>query len=388
MKSFKYVNGTEIVFGSGALHQVGEITRRYGQRALLVTTPVVAYMQPLIDKITARLTDSGVNVAFFDGVVPNPTTESITAGARRAREFKADVVIGFGGGSSMDTAKAIAVEATHPGTAWDYLFFKQPPSATTLPIIAITTTSGTGSHVTQVAVLSENDTKTKSAIYNDIILPKVAIVDPSLMLTLPKSVTAMTGFDAFTHAFESMIHPATSPFIEMMAKEVIHIVINTLPLVLRNHQDLELREKMAWADTLAGLCIKSAGVTLPHGQGMAISGLFSHVAHGEALAIVYPAFIRFTWQSAIPAFAVLARELDPTLTKCPDNEAAEHSAQLMKAFLSEIGLNKTLRDVGMTEKEIPELAVASMLLPDYKGNPRIATSEEMIALIKEAYYGA
>jgi len=201
----------------------------------------------------------------------------------------------------MDSAKAISVEATHPGTSWDYLFYKtpQPDSLKLLPVIAISTTSGTGSQVTQVAVITNSQLRDKSALYNNILYPKVSIVDPELMLSVPKFVTATTGFDVLCHAFESTINPATGAYVDLLAWEAISIVVDYLPKVLDNLSDIEAREKLAWADTLAGLCIANAGVTLPHGMGMAIGGMYPHVAHGESLAIVYPAFVEFTYEAAI-----------------------------------------------------------------------------------------
>jgi alcohol dehydrogenase class IV len=150
-------------------------------------------------------------------------------------------------------------------------------------------------------------------------------------------------------------------------------------------QDIDAREKMAWADTLAGLCIANAGVTLPHGMGMAIGGMYPQVAHGEALAIVYPAFAEFTWESAIPQFSKLARILNPDLNTLSDRDAASQSPAEITGFLKLIKLNKSLSDVGMPEDEILQLATQCMVLPDYRGNPRVADESEMIGLVKSCF---
>jgi alcohol dehydrogenase class IV len=142
---------------------------------------------------------------------------------------------------------------------------------------------------------------------------------------------------------------------------------------------------MAWADTLAGLCIANAGVTLPHGMGMAIGGMYPNVAHGEALAIVYPAFTRFTWESAVPQFAKLARTLNHGLKDLSDGQAAGKSVEEVDKFLKNIGLWVSLKDKGMPENEINLLAKQCMVLPDYKGNPRVASEEEMIELVRLSY---
>ena len=386
MKHFNYHQPTKIIFGAGRINEAGEIVKEYGTRCLLVTTPAVAATEAQFDKVKGILQAGGVEVAHFDQVIPNPTTGTSAAGAAMAREHRADVIVGLGGGSSMDAAKAIAVEATHEGSAWDYLFYKKEPTDKTLPMVAISTTSGTGSQVTQVSVITNLDERDKSALYHPQCFPRVCIVDPELMVTVPKQVTAPTGFDVFCHAFESTINPGSGAYVELLAWEAISIVADILPGLLDDLQDVKAREKMAWADTLAGLCIASAGVTLPHGMGMAIGGMYPHVAHGESLAIVYPACTRFTYASAIPQYSKMARILNPSLEGKSDREAAEASVGEVEKLLQKVGLHKKLKDVNMPESEIGVLAKQCMVLPDYKGNPRVATEDEIEELVKESYY--
>jgi len=388
MKAFNYHQSTRILFGTGRIKELGDVSRKYGENALLVSTPAAI---PALEKqyaiVKKILAEAGIKVSHFDGVIPNPTVEIITAGAKMARESGAQLIIGLGGGSSMDAAKAISVEATHPGISWDYLFYKtpQPDERKLLPIIAVSTTSGTGSQVTQVAVVTNSATRDKSALYNNILYPQVCIVDPELMLSVPKFVTATTGFDVLCHAFESTINPGTGAYVDLLAWEAISLVAGNLPFLLENPGDIKLRENMAWADTLAGLCIANAGVTLPHGMGMAIGGMYPNVAHGESLAIVYPAFARFTWKSAIPQFSKLARVFNLNLKSVTDEQAAEKSVEEIDKFLKRIGLWISLKEKGMPESEIEALAKQCMVLPDYKGNPRVASKEEMIELVRQSY---
>jgi alcohol dehydrogenase class IV len=385
MKHFNYHQPTKIVFGTGRIAEAGDIAKGFGTRCLLVTTPAVPATAAQFDKVKEILRSAGMEVAHFDRVIPNPTTETSAAGARMARQHRADVIVGLGGGSSMDAAKAIAVEATHEGSAWDYLFYKKEPTDSTLPVIAISTTSGTGSQVTQVSVITNTAERDKSALYHPQCFPKVCIVDPNLMVTVPKQVTAPTGFDVFCHAFESTINPGSGAYVELLAWEAIAIVADTLPVLLNDLQNVGARERMAWADTLAGLCIASAGVTLPHGMGMAIGGMYPHVAHGESLAIVYPACTKFTYASAERQYGRMARILNPSLEVKSDREAAAASVVEIEHLLQRIGLHKKLRDVDMPESEIEALARQCMVLPDYQGNPRVATPEEMVELVKESY---
>jgi alcohol dehydrogenase class IV len=309
----------------------------------------------------------------------------VTAGARAAREFKADVLLGLGGGSSMDTAKAIAVEATHAGTAWDYLFFREnQPTEKTLPVVAVTTTSGTGSHVTQVAVVTNLPEKNKSALFHPVLYPRISIVDPELMLTMPGRVTASTGFDVFAHAFESYINPGGSPYTDLMAIEALTIVAKSLPAAVKNGRDLEARERMAWADTLAGLCIANSGVTLPHGIGMAIGGLYPHVSHGEALAVVYPAILRYSYRAAPVKFAAVGRIFDKGIAGERGLKAAEKACAALGRFFKKIGMDLKLSDLRVPEEELAALAIQSLVLPDYKNHPRIASVEEISKILRES----
>ena len=386
MKSFDYFQPTEILFGRGRVAEVGEAVARFGKRCLVVTEANVEALEPVFAKAQTSLEEAGVAVARFDGVIPNPTTDTITAGAEAAIAHRADVVLGLGGGSSMDSAKAVAVEATHDGTSWDYLFYKEPPTEETLPIIAVTTTSGTGSQVTQVAVVTHTETRDKSAIFDPIVYPKVAIVDPELMVTLPDHVTAATGFDVLSHAFESTVNVNTTPYAQVLAWEAIRRVLRDLPSALEDGSNIDARSSLAWADTLAGLCIANVGVTLPHGIGMAIGGMYPHVAHGEALALVYPAFTRFTWEAAVPQFATLGRLLNRGTDGAPDEDAARRSCEELDGFLRKIGLWIGLADKGILEEELPALAKQSMVLPDYESNPRVVASEaEMLELLQQCF---
>ena len=386
MKPFNYHQPTDIRFGRGRLKEVPSAVSRLGGRCLLVTVPDAPELGGLFGTVRELLAEAMIPTAHFSGVIPNPTTDVVTAGARMAREFKADVVLGVGGGSSMDTAKAIAVEATHPGTAWDYLFFREKqPTERTLPVVAVTTTSGTGSHVTQVAVVSNPREKSKSALYHPLLYPRTSIVDPDLMLTVPARVTAATGFDDCAHAFESYINPGGSPYTDMMALQVLAMVATALPAAVRDGRRIDARERMAWADTLAGLCIANSGVTLPHGIGMAIGGLYPHVAHGEALAVVYPAILRYSYKAAPAKFATVGRIFDKKLAGAKGLTAAASACRVLDGFLKKIGMKRTLRELRVPEEELAALALQSLVLPDYKNHPKIATLEDVARILRESH---
>jgi alcohol dehydrogenase len=385
VESFNYYQPTEIQFGCGRLRGLAEAALRFGKRALLVTDSAPG-LAPAHEAAKECLTAGGVEVAHFDGVEPNPTTEVVAAGAEMARSHDADVVIGLGGGSSMDSAKAIAVEATHEGSCWDYLFFRDTqPTDKTLPVIAVTTTAGTGSEVTQVAVVTNPAERCKSALYHPQCFARVAIVDPELTRTAPPKVTASTGFDAFTHAFEAYIHANASPYTDTLALEAIRLVAANLPAAVADGENIDARSAMSWANVLGGLSIANAGVTLPHGMCMAVGGMYPQVAHGEALAILYPECLRYTWQSAVGKFATVARIFDGELAGAPDEQAAEACCELIDAFLREIGMWSELKARGVPAGELGELAEACLVLPDYKANPKVANLDDVAGILQRSH---
>lgn len=386
MNSFNYYQPTEILFGKGRLKEAGKVASKFGCRCLLVTVPAFQEIEPALQLIKSVLKENGIEVVHFDKVIPNPTTEVVSAGAKLARETKVEFVIGLGGGSSIDTAKAIAVEATHQGSCWDYLYFRQTqPTERTLPIIAIPTTSGTGSNVTAVAVVTNPLERSKSALSSPRLFPQVSIVDPELMLTLPPYMTAVTGFDAFSHAFESYITPKCSPYTEILALESIKVIFRYLDAAVRDGQDLEARGKMAWADTLAGLCIANSAVTLPHGIAMALSGMYPQVAHGQALASIYLPIMRFSLKYATEKFATIARLLNPAAAAINDKEAARKFLDQLEEFIESLGIRKSLKEIGVIKSELPLLAKTSLVLPDYTNHPYIVSISEVEELLNESY---
>ena len=286
----------------------------------------------------------------------------------------------------MDTAKAIAVEVSHPGTAWDYIWCRETqPTERTLPIVAVTTTSGTGSQVSAVAVVTNPAEKDKSALNHRNIYARVAIVDPELVLTVPAHITASTGWDVFAHAFESFVGLRSSPYTELLALEAIRLVADWLPAAVADGSNRAAREQMAWADTLAGLCLAHTGVALPHGIGMTIGGYCPHIMHGEALAVTYPEFARYTYPHAIRQFAAVGRIFDPALLAESDEVAAERSCAVIDAFLKQIGMWLSLEGLGVTDEEVVLIADHSQVLNDYKNNPRVATRDEIYGMLQRSY---
>lgn len=369
----------KVIFGAGSISKLGEVTREYGKKALLVTRPWDGKEKAHFEKAKKVLEEAGIEVIVYDKVVPNPTTTTINEASIIAKKENVDVVVGVGGGSSIDTAKAVAVGATHEGVAWDYVYTetKTADKNKTLPIIAVTTTSGTGSHVTKYSVFTNPELRVKSTIVNEAVFPKVAIVDPDLLESMNEFVTATTGFDAFSHAFESYTNINANPFIDMLCETAMKIILENLRKAVANPDDKEIRTKMAYADTLAGIAIANVGTTLPHSIGQPISGKCPWVSHGQSLALVYPEFLKFEQDYCVKKAAVVARYANPELNKVSDEEAASNLAKEIIKLQKDTNIYTSLNKLNVPRETIEELVRDAMLCPDTYVCPRIPTEQEV-----------
>ncbi len=237
--------------------------------------------------------------------------------------------------------------------------------------------------MTKVSVITKEDEQCKSALCHPYIFPAVCIVDPELMTTLPKRTTASTGWDVFTHAFESYINTSNTPPVDRLALEAIAFVVKNLPRAIKDGKDIRARSAMAWADTLAGICIANVGTTLPHAMGQPISGHFPHVTHGQSLAVVCPAFTRFTWKGAKSRFADVARIFNPRLKGIPVSEAAERCCVEIDRFLKKIGMSYTLEQLRVGITELPSILDHCMAFPDTAGNPVVPDREQIMELYQQ-----
>ncbi len=298
MKSFEFNLPERIVFGAGRLAEIGVVSSQFGKNAMLVCDPFCS-KSGTAGKVLKSLAASGIGCTVYDEVVPNPTTDSIDKGAEIARREGSDFVIGLGGGSSIDTAKAVAVGATHPGGIWDYAIGKSAVTAKALPVVAVTTTSGTGSHCTCFSVITNPQTHQKPGMGSPFILPRACIVDPELMVSMPKGLTATCGFDVFSHAVEAYTSNAASPMSDMYSEKAILLVAQYLPTCYKDGGNIEARSMMALADTYSGIAICHAVVSLAHVIAHVISGHYPDIAHGDALFTVYKEVLKFN-SKALP----------------------------------------------------------------------------------------
>jgi len=382
---FTFYMPVEIIFGEGRVADIGRLVSRYGKKAMLVTTPLIDPKWWPYKKIISSLESDDVSVVVFDKIKPNPTVDVIDMGAALARQEGVEVIIGFGGGSSMDAAKGIAVGATHPGSIWDYnLSSDIQPGNKTLPIIAVGTTAGTGAQITSGAVITNAKMAFKSGVVGRVISPKACIVDPEITYSMPPHLTATTGFDAFSHVFESFIHETNNILIDRFSLEAIRIVAENLPIVVKDGANKLARRMMAMADTLGGICIENVGTTLFHSMGMAIGGHFPHVSHGEALIAVYPSVLDFSWQFCKDRFAAVARIFDPALANESDDDAARLLSGCVEKFLELIGTSISLTDLNIAEQDLDGLTDATLKYTHLGAHPVVPTKRQIRSIFQNA----
>lgn len=374
--AFNYNLPVNIVFGSGKVNNVGEYTKPYGKKALIVTGGSSAKKSGLYDRIKDALAKSGIDSVLYDKVKQNPLTTTAEEGADFAKANGCDVVVAVGGGSIMDCAKAIAFMAVNEGDVNDYIF-NRLKSDNALPLILIPTTCGTGSEGNGFAVLTNPETGDKKSLRCNAIIAKVSIVDPECMMTMPKHILASVGFDALCHSIEAYTSKIAQPFTDALSLYAIKLISDNLVNVYNDPTDKEGWEKITLASTIGGMVINTAGVTLSHGMEHPASGL-KDIVHGKGLAALTPVVIEASYKGTRFKFGNIARILGGL--------TAEDCAPKIRTMLKNLDLNCTLTDLGIEEKDVPWMAENCMKVSaaSVANNPVVFTQDEIAEIYRKA----
>ena len=341
---FEFENPTHLVFGAGTLSQIGEVVRTHGKKALLVTGGGSVKCNGTYERAVSSLNAAGVTVIECSGVEPNPRLASVLRGAQIAREEGCDVVIGMGGGSTMDAAKVMAAAVKYEGDPWDMIAHGQdnrrlPTSA--LPIITVPTLAATGSETNGGAVITNEKTTVKSFVIAKCLYPRVAIVDPELTLSVPPDQTAFGICDLITHVTESYFNGVDgTPLQDRFAEGVILTAMEWGPKAIADGDNLEARAQVQWASVVALNGWVQVGTAAAYPVHMIEHVLSAHhdIAHGAGLAVVNPAWMRFAAQNRPARFAQFAQRIFGLSLKHPeDREAAMEGIYRFEAFLHSIG---------------------------------------------------
>ena len=377
MKEFSF--STRIFFGEGALERLRKVS---GKRVLIVTDKFM-YQSGVADRVASHLTDCQVTV--FPDVVPDPPIETVAAGVKVLQECRAQVMVAVGGGSSIDAAKAIRALG-------DQL---ADQDTQIMECFAIPTTSGTGSEVTEYAVITDVHKGVKYPLASRGLRPPTAILDPELVVSAPPSVTADSGMDVLTHALEAYVSANASDFSDALAEKAVSLVFRWLPVAFKDGSDLLAREKMHNASCMAGLAFNSAGLGMCHGMAHAIGGKL-HLPHGRANAIVLPHVLRFNAQLETSrmknGYTLPARKYQrmAKLLDLPCSSVVVGVSQLVRGVEA---LNRTLKipanlrtancDMEVFRAERANILAAALADPTTAANPRTPTREEMNQLLSD-----
>lgn len=368
---------TQVRFGAGRVQELAEVLSQWRcDRAFVVTDPVVITASGA-ERGIQGLAKAGIQVTIWDGVKPDPTLDSVHQAAEEFARSEASALIAVGGGSAIDTAKGIRVLASAGGKLGDFAGVqgKVFRPRVSIPLVALPTTAGTGSEVTFFGVYSDSARHLKVTVTSPYLAPEVAIVDPELTQSLPPVQTAQAGIDVLGHAIEAYVSREASPVSDLFAERAIKLVARYLATAVADGANRTAREGMAEASLLAGIAFNHAGLGLTHAIAAALSGAVG-LPHGAAIGLLLPAVVEYNWPAASDKLARVAELLGH-----PANGGAALGATI-RALDQEIGVPTRLKDVGVTERMLPEMARATALSVQLRFNPRPPTEEEVIALLK------
>jgi alcohol dehydrogenase class IV len=370
-----------IYVGEGAFTRVPEEVQRLGGRRVLLVTDRAVRQQPFTTDLLERLHRDGIAVAVFDDIPSEPTVREVERGTAALRAHGADLVIGLGGGSAMDTAKAVAMMATNPGSITAYMGVNKFVAGR-LPLIEIATTAGTGSEVTRFIAITDPATQVKMLITDARLIPDVAVADPLLTLSCPPAVTASTGLDALTHAIEAYVSRRANPTSDVFALSAIRLIGPWLRRAWQDGSDRAARSAMMLGALHAGIAFSNASVALVHGMSRPI-GAYFHIPHGLSNAMLLPAVMRFSLPGAPARYAEIGRALGAVGPAANELAAAEAAVSAVEALCRDLQVPR-LREAGIDPARLralaPQMARDALVSGSPANNPWPATEEDIVAL--------
>ncbi|MBC7330865.1 MAG: iron-containing alcohol dehydrogenase [Synergistetes bacterium] len=381
VKPFVWQIPTKLYFGLGEAEKIVERVNELGGRNVLIVTDPGVLRTNIVEKIKDKLDSAGIRTEVFSKVEPNPTVEIVDEGVKVARSFGCDVLLAVGGGSSIDTAKAIGLLLTNEGEIGYY--WKNPPKNRILPLIAVPTTAGTGSEITWVTVIKDTKKKVKMGIGNPKLAPSIAVCDPLLTVTMPPSVTAATGLDALTHAIESYTNVITEPISESIALHAIHLIGKYLRAAYAKGDNLEARYNMLLGSTMAALAFANTKLGVIHAITAVMGGYFD-VPHGVINAILLPYGMEFNLIGNVSKFAKIAEALGENTAGLTEVQSARKAVEAVRELCRDVGIPSSLKDVGVKEEAIEDICREAMSNVGIPINPRTPTLEDLIKICKAA----
>ncbi|SFM57915.1 iron-containing alcohol dehydrogenase [Halopseudomonas yangmingensis] len=386
MTPFLFATTAQILCEAGSAVRLGALCRERGARRVLIVTDPGITRLGMLDAVLPGFAEAGVAVEVFDQVVADPPEAVVLAAVAQARVLQADLLVGFGGGSSMDVAKLVALLA-HPQCNQQLadIYGVGNAKGQRLPLIQVPTTAGTGSEVTQISIITTGET-TKTGVVSPLLLPDLALLDADLTLGLPPAVTAATGIDAMVHAIEAYTSKLRkNPLSDMLAREALRLLATNLDEAVHNGSNREARQAMLLGALLAGQAFANAPVAAVHALAYPLGGHF-HIPHGLSNALVLPAVIAFNAPAAENLYAELAPLLVPDLQPGSNARLTEQLVAALAELSPRCQLPSRLRDAGVPEDSLPMLARDAMLQQRLLvNNPRALAEADALAIYRQAF---
>ncbi|KZE38849.1 alcohol dehydrogenase [Bhargavaea cecembensis] len=382
-----FLTPPSIVYLQGAFQQVSkQVLNLKGSKALIISDAIMNKLG-YVDECRKLLQNEQIESAVYLGVASEPTDDYVAEALRIFGEERCDLIISLGGGSCIDTAKAVSILATNGGYIGDYMGGRKMADQRPVPHIAVPTTAGTGAEATDATVITNTTTQVKMMIKQPALMPEAAIVDPLLTLSTPANVTAATGVDALSHAIEAYISRKAHPMTDMLALSAIRLIAANLQRSYDNAEDLEAKEAMSLGALQAGMAFSNASVCLVHGMSRPIGALF-HVPHGFSNAMLLPAVLEYSKDACVERLADIGRIFSPD-EEMSDEEAAERTVQSVKELCHSLNI-PNLKEWGIDEQEFmnarEKMAKDALESGSPANNPKVPTSEEIIALYQTVYH--
>lgn len=388
-----------LLFGRGAVDQVGDVVRRVPAKRVFVVTDAKLDKAGAVAKVVGPLKEAGLTVEVFGGGQPEPSMNLVTEATAAAKAYGPDAVVGLGGGSNMDVAKMTAVLLTHGGTARDYLGDDRIPGPI-MPVVCVPTTAGTGSEVSGAAAFTDTDNALKVGCLSNFLRPRAAIVDPLLTVSCPPKVTADSGIDALTHAIEGYtavdfaafplppgersVYQGRHPLGDICCEKAIRLIGQHLKRAVKQGDNLDAREGMALGATIAGLGFSNTGVALVHAMEYPVGGAV-HCSHGEGNGLLLPHVMRFNLPARKAEFARIAEWLGEDVRGLGEDAAAGRAVEAVDRLRADIGVPGRLREFGVKEEQLPDFAAKTIAIQRMlRVNPRPVTVAECEAIYRGA----
>ena len=380
-----YFLPTRNVFGEGAVQEAGDLVKSLGAKKCLIVTDRYLGQIGMADRVQGILEKAGIEACIFAGAEPNPTDKNVEAGARFYQENECNSIISLGGGSSHDCAKGIGLVAANGGQIADFEGVDKS-SKPMIPLMAINTTAGTASEITRFCIITDTSRKVKMAIVDWRVTPQIAINDPELMKGMPPSLTASTGMDALTHAIEAYVSTDANPLTDAAAIMAIKMISHYLPKAVANGNYMKARDKMAYAQYLAGIAFNNASLGYVHAMAHQLGG-FYNLPHGVCNAILLPYVESYNLIGNMNRFRDVAQAMGVQVEGISVTCAAEKAIEAIKKLSRQLEIPSDLKQLGVREEDFGIMADNAKKDVCQLTNPRTATREQVIEIYRQAYVG-